>query len=296
MLAVAPRLDDHAVGADGRPRRLRADPVGAGERRRSLAEHPSEVVPAGVLAKRGGVFRPRDGDDFDVVLVVVVEAAERPKLGVALRSPGGEEVEENGSAGGGLRYRRGRAVGEREGRVGCAVARVRSNGDVAPPSGGRRGRRRRCRLRGRSRGRRDGRSRRGRWRRDWGRRRRDGRRRRRRGARGDGFAADGPRRRGRGAGGRRGRLRGGRRRWRERRGRGRRKRRWHRRAGCGRRGRGKRSRRWRDGRWSRLRAARGGERDQRQRRGGEQVSRFRCDGRHRPLHHAARSWSRTPRQ
>ena len=156
LRAVAPAADDHAVGADGRPRRLRANPVLRREVGLRLAEHPSEAVRGCVAAQRGGILRPRDGDDFDVVPIVGVEAAERAKLGAATRSPRCEEVEEDGPASGGFLYRRGRAVGEREGRVGRAVAGSRAEGNVGAPSvrrcrrggiGLRRGCRRRLRRR-----------------------------------------------------------------------------------------------------------------------------------------------------
>ena len=125
---------DDAVRADACPRGLSANAVSLPQIGGALREHPAEAVAARVPPERRRVLVEGDGDDFDVVFVVVVEAAERPKLGAATWSPGGEEVEDDGPARGGLLYRDGRSVGERERRVGRAVARARADRDVGAPS------------------------------------------------------------------------------------------------------------------------------------------------------------------
>ena len=100
------------------------------------------AVLARVSIEGCGALVPGRGDDRDVVAVVVVEAVERPKLGAAGRSPRGEEVEQEGFAGGEFLQGGGLSVRQGERNVGRAVAGGGAGRDVgAPCRGGRRGRR-----------------------------------------------------------------------------------------------------------------------------------------------------------
>ena len=141
--AVAAPVDDGAVAPDSDPRRLGADVVVADERRGALGEDPAVALSLGVRVQPGSVLVEGDVDERDIVLVVVVEGVQRASLAAAVRSPGGEEVEEDGLASGcGLDGGRG-AVREGQGGVGCAFADAGADGDVGAPAA------RRRRLRGR---------------------------------------------------------------------------------------------------------------------------------------------------
>ena len=141
--AVAAPVDDGAVAPDSDPRRLGADVVVADERRGALGEGPAVALSLGVRVQPGSVLVEGDVDELDIVLVVVVEGVQRASLAAAVRSPGGEEVEEDGLASGcGLDGGRG-AVREGHGGVGCAFADAGADGDVGAPAA------RRRRLRGR---------------------------------------------------------------------------------------------------------------------------------------------------
>ncbi len=143
---VAAPAEDSAVAPDPDVRRLGADVVVADERRGAFGEDPVVALALGVRVQPGCVLVEGDVDELDIVLVVVVEGVQRASLAAAVRSPGGEEVEEDGATScGGLDGGRG-AVGERQRGVGCAFADVGAGGDVgAPAAGGRRLRRWRVR-------------------------------------------------------------------------------------------------------------------------------------------------------
>ena len=99
--AAAAAGDDDAVAPDADVGGLRADVESPLRALLGLGEEPVVAFVPGVRVQRGSVLVEGDVDERDVVLVVVVEGVQRARLAAAGRSPGGEEVEEDGAASGG---------------------------------------------------------------------------------------------------------------------------------------------------------------------------------------------------